>query len=130
MKYPFSAGIRATLLHEVGLERLGPDQEDAALRTIAAELEERIVARLRNAMSASQQAELDRLVSRGAEEGVSAFYDRAVPDHANVAAEELERLKAEVRANVAIELAFEGLSPIYHDALVRLDAQRAREDLD
>jgi hypothetical protein len=130
MRYLFSAGIRPTLLHEVGLERLGPEQEEAALRTLAAELEQRVAARLRAALSPSQQAELDQLISHGASESISAFYDRTVPDHANVAAEELARLKAELRANVAIEIAFERLSPIYHDALVRLDAQRAREGLD
>lgn len=130
MSYPFATGIQPTLLEEVGLERLGPDQRAAALRTIAAELELRVAARLWGAMTALQRAELDRLVSSGTAEDLSAFYNRTFPNHARIAAEELEHLKAEVRANLAIELAFEGLSPIYHDAMVRLDAMQARGEVE
>jgi len=105
MKHLESTRIEMDLLGEVGRVPRNASSARASLEDIRSQLDRRVLARLRPAMSSAQRDEFDALWAGQAEHGADRFLDRSMPGHREVADEELAKLKDELSVCHAIDQA-------------------------
>ena len=87
------------LLQGLGLTSLPDDQKQAFLQHIYEELELRVGTRLSEGMSDDQLAEFEKLIDENNEEGALKWLETHRSDYKEVVAEELEKLKEEIKTN-------------------------------
>jgi len=112
MRHIESVTVDFDLLGEVGRVPYTAAEAREALDDIRTTLDERILARLTPAMSASQRQELELLRHEGAVGAVERFLDRQMPGHREVAEEELAALASELAACATIDRILVRPSPI------------------
>ena len=122
MKHLHSVRIDVDFLGEIGLVPFTAKEARASLETFRSDLDQRVLSRLKPAMSSAQRHEFESLWQGNSDREVDLFLDRHLPGHRQVAAEELAKLKAELRACATIDRVLADVSPFIHDAFARLDA--------
>lgn len=90
-----------TLLEELGLGALPTDEKNKMLAHIYETLEMRVGMKLAEQMSNEQLDEFEGFIDRNDEAGALKWLESNFPDYKKVVAEELEKLKAEVKASSA-----------------------------
>jgi septum formation inhibitor MinC len=86
------------LLHELGLGSLPPVEKNKMLGHIYETLELRVGMRLAEQMTDEQLDEFEGFIDRNDEAGALNWLETNFPDYKKVVAEELERLKGEIKA--------------------------------
>jgi hypothetical protein len=86
------------LLHELGLGDLPATEKNKMLAHIYETLELRVGMRLAEQMSDEQLDEFEGFIDRNDEPGALKWLESNFPDYKKVVADELEKLKAEVKA--------------------------------
>jgi len=86
------------LLQELGLGTLPPAEKNKMLGHIYETLELRVGMRLAEQMSDEQLDEFEGFIDRNDEAGALHWLETNFPDYKKVVAEELEKLKAEIKA--------------------------------
>jgi hypothetical protein len=86
------------LLHELGLGDLPATEKNKMLAHIYETLELRVGMRLAEQMSDEQLDEFEGFIDRNDEPGALKWLETNFPDYKKVVADELEKLKAEVKA--------------------------------
>lgn len=87
------------LLQSLGLTSLPDDQKQAFLQHIYEELELRVGTRLSEGMSDDQLAEFEKLIDANDEAGALQWLETHRPDYKEVVADELDKLKEEIKTN-------------------------------
>ena len=96
MAAPFK--LDDNLLHELGLGTLPVDEKNRMLAHIYETLEMRVGMRLAEQMSDEQLDEFESYINRNDEAGALKWLESNFPNYKDVVAEELEKLKNEIRA--------------------------------
>jgi predicted RNA-binding Zn ribbon-like protein len=86
------------LLQELGLGSLPPAEKNKMLAHIYETLEMRVGMRLAEQMSNDQLDEFERFIDANDEAGALKWLETNFPNYKDVVAEELERLKTEIKA--------------------------------
>lgn len=89
--------IDDTLLEELGLIALPKEERDALLRQIYETLEMRVGMKLAERMSDQQLDEFEKFIDTNDEAGALKWLETNFPDYKQVVADELEKLKAEIK---------------------------------
>jgi hypothetical protein len=89
--------IDDTLLEEIGLITLPKAERDQLLKQIYDTLEMRVGMRLAERMSDQQLDEFERFIDTNDESGALAWLESNFPDYKQVVADELEKLKSEIK---------------------------------
>ncbi len=89
--------IDDTLLEEIGLIALPKQDRDQLLRQIYETLEMRVGMRLAERMTDQQLDEFERFIDTNDEAGALKWLESNFPDYKQVVAEELEKLKSEIK---------------------------------
>jgi len=89
--------IDDTLLEEIGLISLPKQDRDQMLRQIYETLEMRVGMRLAERMTDQQLDEFERFIDTNDEAGALKWLESNFPDYKQVVADELEKLKAEIK---------------------------------
>lgn len=105
------------LLRELGLGTLPPAEKNKMLAHIYETLEMRVGMTLAQQMSEEQLSEFEGFIDRNDEAGALKWLETNFPNYKQVVAEELEKLKAEIKAAApqivaASQQAPVGLAPI------------------
>ena len=85
------------LLQELGLGSLPPAEKNRMLAHIYETLEMRVGMRLAEQMTNEQLDEFERFIDANDEAGALKWLETNFPDYKNVVAEELDKLKAEIK---------------------------------
>jgi len=85
------------LLIELGLDSLPTDEKNKMLNHIYDTLEMRVGVRLANQMTDQQLDEFEAYIDRNDQEGALQWLEANFPDYKNVVADELDKLKAEIK---------------------------------
>lgn len=91
--------IDENLLVELGLGALPKIEKDKLLRHIYETLETRVGMKLAERMSDEQLDEFEQFIDTNDEKGALGWLESNFPDYPKVVAEELEKLKVEVKQN-------------------------------
>lgn len=86
-----------TLLEELGLAALPTEDKNRMLQHIYETLEMRVGMKLAEQMSDTQLDEFEGFIDKNDEPGALKWLETNFPDYKKVVAEELEKLKAEVK---------------------------------
>src|SRR5476651_1564552 len=86
------------LLQELGLGSLPPAEKNKMLAHIYETLELRVGMKLAEQMSDAQLDEFEAFIDKNDEEGALKWLETNFPDYKKVVAEELEKLKSEIKA--------------------------------
>lgn len=86
------------LLQELGLGTLPPEEKNKMLAHIYETLEMRVGMSLAEQMSDAQLGEFEGFIDRNDEAGALKWLETNFPDYKQVVANELEKLKAEIKA--------------------------------
>jgi hypothetical protein len=86
------------LLQQLGLAALPADEKNKMLAHIYETLELRVGMKLAEQMSDAQLDEFEGFIDRNDEEGALKWLETNFPDYKQVVADELEKLKAEIKA--------------------------------
>lgn len=86
------------LLQELGLGQLPPAEKNKMLAHIYETLELRVGMRLAEQMSDTQLDEFEAFIDRNDEAGALRWLETNFPDYKRVVADELEKLKAEIKS--------------------------------
>lgn len=86
------------LLQELGLGSLPAADKNSMLKHIYETLEMRVGMKLANGMSDSQLDEFESFIDKNDEAGALKWLETNFPNYKQVVAEELDKLKAEVKA--------------------------------
>lgn len=86
------------LLQELGLGSLPPSEKNKMLAHIYETLELRVGMRLADQMTDAQLDEFEKYIDNNDEAGALKWLETNFPDYKSVVADELEKLKGEVRA--------------------------------
>lgn len=97
--------IDENLLGELGLGSLPKEEKDKLLKQIYETLETRVGMRLAEKMSDEQLDEFEGFIDTNDEKGALSWLEGNFPNYPKVVAEELEKLKAEIKQNSAQILA-------------------------
>lgn len=89
------------LLQELGLGALPPAEKNAMLRHIYETLEMRVGMKLAEQMSNEQLDEFEGFIDRNDEAGALKWLETNFPDYKQVVADQLDKLKAEIKASAA-----------------------------
>lgn len=89
--------IDDTLLEEIGLIALPKQERDQLLRQIYETLEMRVGMRLAERMTDQQLDEFERFIDTNDEAGALKWLESNFPDYKQVVADELEKLKGEIK---------------------------------
>jgi hypothetical protein len=89
------------LLHELGLGELPATEKNKMLAHIYETLELRVGMRLAEQMSEPQLDEFEGFIDRNDEPGALKWLESNFPDYKKVVANELEKLKSEVKAQAS-----------------------------
>lgn len=84
-------------LKELGLDSLPPDEKNKMLAQIYETLEMRVGVRLASGMSDAQLDEFEGYINKNDEAGALKWLETNFPNYKDVVAEELNKLKEEVR---------------------------------
>lgn len=87
------------LLEELGLGTLPAEEKNRMLSHIYETLEMRVGMKLAEQMSNDQLDEFESFIDKNDEEGALKWLSSNFPDYKKVVAEELEKLKAEIKAS-------------------------------
>jgi len=93
--------IDDTLLEEIGLISLPKAERDQMLRQIYETLEMRVGMRLAERMTDQQLDEFERFIDTNDEAGALKWLETNFPDYKQVVADELEKLKTEIKKDSA-----------------------------
>ena len=85
------------LLIELGLDSLPTDEKNKMLNHIYETLEMRVGVRLANQMTDQQLDEFETFIDRNDEPGALKWLETNFPNYKDVVADELEKLKGEIR---------------------------------
>jgi predicted RNA-binding Zn ribbon-like protein len=85
------------LLQELGLGALPVDEKNKMLNHIYETLEMRVGVKLANQMTDAQLDEFEAFINKNDEEGALKWLETNFPNYKDVVAEELEKLKTEIR---------------------------------
>lgn len=100
------------LLEELGLGALPAEEKTKMLNHIYETLEMRVGMKLAERMTNQQLDEFESFIDRNDEPGALKWLETNFPDYKQVVADELEKLKAEIRQNAqAILAATTGQAP-------------------
>lgn len=101
------------LLKELGLGNLPPAEKNKMLAHIYETLELRVGMKLAEQMSDAQLDEFEAFIDRNDEKGALHWLETNFPDYKKVVADELEKLKSEIKdqAPAIIEATMNELSP-------------------
>lgn len=100
------------LLEELGLGALPAEEKTKMLNHIYETLEMRVGMKLAERMTNQQLDEFEAFIDRNDEPGALKWLETNFPDYKQVVADELEKLKAEIRQNAqAILAATTGQTP-------------------
>lgn len=91
--------IDAKMLAELGLGQLPKAEQDKLLRQIYETLETRVGMRLAQNMSDEQLDEFESFIDRNDEKSALAWLEKNFPDYPQVVANELDKLKTEIKQN-------------------------------
>ena len=91
--------IDDTLLEEIGLIALPKPDRDQLLRQIYETLEMRVGMRLAERMTDQQLDEFERFIDTNDEAGALKWLETNFPDYKQVVADELEKLKTEIKSD-------------------------------
>ena len=86
-------------LKELGLDSLPPDEKNKMLAQIYETLEMRVGVRLASGMSDAQLDEFEGYINKNDEAGALKWLETNFPNYKDVVAEELNKLKEEVKAS-------------------------------
>src|SRR5471030_2747535 len=86
------------LLNEIGLDGLPPEDKKKMLAHIYETLEMRVGMRLAEQMTDAQLDEFEQFINRNDEAGALHWLETNFPDYKKVVADELEKLKAEIKS--------------------------------
>lgn len=89
------------LLKELGLGSLPPEEKNRMLAHIYETLEMRVGMKLAEQMTNEQLDEFEAFIDRNDEAGALKWLETNFPNYKQVVADELEKLKAEVKASAA-----------------------------
>lgn len=89
------------LLQQLGLAALPTEEKNKMLAHIYETLELRVGMKLAEQMSDSQLDEFEAFIDRNDEEGALKWLEGNFPDYKKVVADELEKLKAEIKAQAS-----------------------------
>lgn len=87
------------LLKELGLDALSPEEKNKMLAHIYETLEMRVGMKLAEQMSNEQLDEFESFIDRNDEAGALKWLETNFPDYKQVVADQLETLKAEIKAS-------------------------------
>lgn len=87
------------LLEELGLGALPAEEKNRMLNHIYETLEMRVGMKLAEQMTNDQLDEFESFIDKNDEEGALKWLSSNFPDYKKVVAEELEKLKAEIKAS-------------------------------
>ncbi len=87
------------LLEELGLGQLPPEEKNRMLAHIYETLEMRVGMKLAEQMSNEQLDEFESYIDRNDEAGALKWLESNFPNYKKVVADELEKLKAEIKAS-------------------------------
>lgn len=93
------------LLKELGLGELSPEEKNKMLAHIYETLEMRVGMTLAEQMSNEQLSEFEGFIDSNDESGALKWLETNFPNYKQVVADELEKLKAEIKASAAQILA-------------------------
>lgn len=101
------------LLQQLGLAALPADEKNKMLAHIYETLELRVGMKLAEQMSDAQLDEFEGFIDRNDEEGALKWLETNFPDYKKVVADELEKLKAEIKAQAPaiVEATMAGAGP-------------------
>jgi hypothetical protein len=88
-----------TLLEELGLGSLPPEEKNKMLAHIYETLEMRVGMKLAEQMSNEQLDEFEKFIDNNDEAGALKWLETNFPDYKKVVAAELDQLKSEVKQN-------------------------------
>jgi len=88
-----------SLLQELGLGALSPDEQNKMLAHIYETLEMRVGMKLAEQMTNEQLDEFEAFIDRNDEAGALTWLETNFPDYKQVGAAELETLKTEIKAS-------------------------------
>lgn len=91
--------IDNNLLVDLGLGDLPTEEKNNLLKMIYETLEKRVGMNLASKMSEQQFNEFEQFVDSGDEQGALKWLESNFPNYKQVVAEELEKLKAEIKAD-------------------------------
>lgn len=94
-----------TLLEELGLRALPPEEKTKMLNHIYETLEMRVGMKLAERMTNQQLDEFEGFIDRNDEPGALKWLETNFPDYKQVVAEQLDALKAEISQNAPAILA-------------------------
>jgi hypothetical protein len=103
--------IDNTLLNDVGLGGLPVEEKNKMLAHIYETLEMRVGMTLAKQMTNDQLDEFEGFIDKNDEAGALNWLETNFPNYKQVVADELEKLKAEIRAQAPQILASAGLAP-------------------
>lgn len=86
---------------QVGLSQMKPEDRAAFAKYIRERLEIRIGSRFTRQMTDQQVDELNKILDNPDKQAVSDWLGSNIPNYKNVVADEVARLKAEIRANAS-----------------------------
>lgn len=89
------------LLDELGLGSLPPDEKNKMLKHIYETLEMRVGMKLAEQMSNEQLDEFEAFIDRNDEPGALKWLETNFPNYKQVVADELDKLKGEIKQNAA-----------------------------
>ena len=93
--------IDGTLLAQLGLGQLPKAEQDKLLRQIYETLETRVGMRLAQNMTDEQLDEFEGFIDTNDEKSALTWLETNFPNYPKVVAEELEKLKSEIRQNAS-----------------------------
>lgn len=96
------------LLQELGLGALPPAEKNSMLKHIYETLEMKVGMKLASGMSDAQLNEFEAFIDQNNEAGALKWLESNFPNYKKVVAEELEKLKSEVRQSAPQILAASG----------------------
>ena len=90
-----------TLLEELGLGSLPPEEKNKMLAHIYETLEMRVGMKLAEQMTNEQLDEFESFIDKNDEPGALKWLETNFPDYKKVVAEELEKLKSEIKLSAS-----------------------------
>lgn len=86
-----------TTLKELGLDKFSEEDKDAMLKRISQSLELRVGMRMARLLKEEQLKEFEELTKSGKDAEAAEWLKQYVPNYQEIATEELDKLKAEVK---------------------------------
>lgn len=99
------------LLKELGLGALPPDEKNKMLGHIYETLEMRVGMKLAEQMTNEQLDEFESFIDKNDEAGALKWLETNFPNYKQVVADQLEQLKAEIKASAPAILEASGVQP-------------------